>query len=126
MGVPKDLTFTKDHEWIKKDGELFTIGITDYAQDQLGDVVFLELPSVGKIFKKGDPIAVVESVKAASDIYAPLSGEVVEINDEVVTTPELINTSPFERAWLVKLKSSNPDELSELLSPDAYDKLVVE
>jgi glycine cleavage system H protein len=126
MGVPKECGYTKDHEWAKKDGELVTVGITDYAQDQLGDVVFLELPTVGKSFKKGDSIAVVESVKAASDIYAPVSGEVVEINKDAAGSPELINSDPFAKAWLVKLKPSNVSELSNLLSSDAYDKLVVE
>jgi len=126
MGVPKECSFTKDHEWAKKDGELYVIGITDYAQDQLGDVVFLELPAIGKVVKKGDSVAVVESVKAASDIYAPLSGEVVEINQAAVDAPEMINSDPFTKAWLLKLKPSNPSELSQLLSSDAYDKLVVE
>jgi len=126
MGVPKECSYTKDHEWAKKDGEQFLVGITDYAQHQLGDVVFLELPAVGKTVKKGESIAVVESVKAASDIYAPLSGEVMEINQTAVDSPELINSDPFSKAWLLKLKPSNTSEVSELLSADAYDKLVVE
>ena len=126
MGVPKECSYTKDHEWAKKDGEQFLVGITDYAPHQLGDVVFLELPAVGKTVKKGESIAVVESVKAASDIYAPLSGEVMEINQTAVDSPELINSDPFSKAWLLKLKPSNTSEVSELLSADAYDKLVVE
>ena len=126
MGVPKENGYTKDHEWARKDGELCVVGITDYAQDQLGDVVFLELPAVGKVVKKGDSMAVVESVKAASDIYAPISGEVVEINLAAVASPELINSDPFAKAWLVKLRPANISELSDLLSSDAYDKLVVE
>jgi len=126
MGVPKECGYTKDHEWAKKTDDLYIIGITDYAQSQLGDVVFLELPAIGKIVKKGDTMAVVESVKAASDIYAPISGEIVEINQEVVDSPELINSDPFSKAWLVKLKPSNISEISQLLSSEAYDKLISE
>lgn len=126
MGVPKDCSYTKDHEWAKKSDDKFIVGITDYAQSQLGDVVFLELPPVGKTFKKGDSMAVIESVKAASDIYAPISGEVVEINQLAVDSPELVNSDPYSKAWLVKLKPSKSEELSELLSSDNYDKLISE
>lgn len=126
MGVPKECGYTKDHEWAKKTGDQIIVGITDYAQSQLGDVVFLELPVVGKNVKKGDSMAVVESVKAASDIYAPISGEIVEINQLAIDSPELINSDPFTKAWLVKLKPSNVSEVSELLSSDAYDKLIAE
>jgi len=126
MGVPKECSYTKDHEWAKKDGDLCVVGITDYAQHQLGDVVFLELPPVGKVVKKGDSMAVIESVKAASDIYAPISGEIVEVNPSAAGSPELINSDPFTKAWLVKLKPSKIDELAELMSSDAYDKMVSE
>jgi glycine cleavage system H protein len=102
------------------------MGITDYAQSQLGDVVFLELPKVGTLVKKGDSIAVVESVKAASDIYAPLSGKVVEVNQSAADSPEMINSDPFDKAWLVKLEASNTEEISELLSSENYDKLITQ
>ena len=124
MGVPTDCRYTKDHEWAKKDGTTLTIGITDYAQDQLGDVVFLELPEVGRVVKKGDSIAVVESVKAASDIYAPISGKVIERNETPVSTPELINKDPFNSAWLIKLETTSAAEFDSLLSAADYDKLV--
>ena len=126
MEVPKEYFFTKDHEWAKKDAEHYLVGITEYAQDQLGDVVFLELPKVGQVVKKGESIADIESVKAASDIYAPLSGTVVEVNQSAVEHPEIVNSDPYKKAWLVKIMPSNTSELSELLSPDAYSKLVVE
>ena len=126
MTVPKERSYTKDHEWAKKDGSVYCVGITDYAQEQLGDVVFLELPKIGKTVKKGDAIAVVESVKAASDIYAPLSGKVVQINDDAVKSPDLINSDPFGKAWLVKIEASNPSELAELIPADGYEKLLAE
>ena len=124
MKVPKEYHFTKDHEWTKKEATGVTVGITEYAQDQLGDVVFLELPEVGKVVKKGDSMAVVESVKAASDIYAPISGKIIEINQKAVTSPELINSDPFLAAWLVKIEPSNTGEFSELLDADGYEKFV--
>jgi glycine cleavage system H protein len=124
MGVPNNCRYTKDHEWARAEGDVVVIGITDYAQDQLGDVVFLELPAVGKEFKKGDPVAVVESVKAASDIYTPISGKVVERNDGSVGSPELINQDPFGSAWLLKIAPSDIAELEALMSAEEYIKLV--
>jgi glycine cleavage system H protein len=124
MGVPTNCRYTKDHEWARAEGEFVVIGITDYAQDQLGDVVYLELPAVGKEFKKGDSVAVVESVKAASDIYTPISGKVVERNEAPVNSPELLNQDPFGGAWLLKIAPADMAELEALLSAEEYDKLV--
>ncbi|MEK7264546.1 MAG: glycine cleavage system protein GcvH [Pseudomonadota bacterium] len=112
--------YTKDHEWVRVDGALATIGISTHAADQLGDVVFVELPAIGKKFAKGDDMAVVESVKAASDVYAPISGEVVEINQAIVDDPARVNGDPQGAAWFVKLKPSNPAEANELMDEAAY------
>ncbi len=113
--------FTKDHEWVRLDGAVATVGISVHAADQLGDVVFVELPAVGKRFKKGDDMAVVESVKAASDVYAPISGEVVEINQAIVDDPAKVNGDPQGAAWFVKLKAANPAETNELMDEAAYN-----
>jgi glycine cleavage system H protein len=112
--------YTKEHEWIRVDGEEGLMGITAYAADQLGDVVFVELPEVGKSFKKGDELAVVESVKAASEVYAPVSGEVVAVNDALEDEPGKVNESPDSDGWFVKLKVSEKGELGELMDEDAY------
>lgn len=112
--------YTKDHEWVRIDAGLATVGISEHAAEQLGDVVFVELPEVGKKFKKGDGLAVVESVKAASDVYAPISGEVVEINQAIVDDPAKVNGDPQGAAWFVKLKPSNPAEANELMDEAAY------
>lgn len=114
------LKYTKDHEWVRLDGAIATIGVSTHAAEQLGDVVFVELPAVGKTFKKGDDMAVVESVKAASDVYAPISGEVVEINQAIVDDPAKVNADPQGAAWFVKLKPSNPAEAGELMDEAAY------
>ena len=124
MEFPEDLKYTEEHEWIQVDGELAIIGVTDFAQDQLGDVVFVELPEEGTVVEEGKPFGVVESVKAVSDIYAPLSGEVVEINTELVDAPETINTSPYEDAWMVKIQMADKDQLDELLDADAYQAFI--
>ena len=122
MNIPADLKYTESHEWVRaeKDGTL-TVGITEYAQDALGDIVFVELPKVGKSFSAGDDAAVVESVKAASDIYAPVSGEVVAVNDAVSGAPESINSDAYG-SWLFKLKPSDANAINGLLSADAYAK----
>ena len=112
--------FTKDHEWISLDGDVGTVGITDYAQEQLGDVVFVELPDVGKTITKGGDAAVVESVKAASEVYAPISGEVVEVNDALTDAPEKVNAEPEAGAWFFKVKLSDTGELDGLMDADAY------
>ena len=114
------MRFSKDHEWVKVDGGVATVGITSYAQEQLGDVVFVELPAVGKKVKAGEEAAVVESVKAASEIFAPISGEVIAGNDELATKPEVLNSAPHTDGWIAKIKLSNPQELSQLLSAADY------
>jgi glycine cleavage system H protein len=114
------LLFTPDHEWLRIEGDVATVGITDYAQSQLGDVVFVELPKVGRSLKKAEAAAVVESVKAASDVYAPLSGEVVEINDAVVAEPATVNSDAAGRAWFFKLKIADKSELGGLMDEAAY------
>lgn len=115
------MRFTKDHEWVEVDGDVATIGITAYAADQLGDVVFVETPAVGKAVKKGDGLAVVESVKAASDVYAPLSGEVVAANAGLSDTPETVNQSPEADGWFAKVKLADATELDGLMDRDAYE-----
>jgi glycine cleavage system H protein len=115
------MRFTKDHEWVEVDGDIATIGITSYAAQQLGDVVFVDLPSAGKTVKAGEELAVVESVKAASDVYAPVSGEVVEANGEVAEAPETVNAMPEASGWFVKLKISNPAEVEALMDRPAYE-----
>jgi len=119
--VPSDLKYTRDHEWLRaEDDGSVTVGITDHAQAQLGDLVFVEVPEVGVSFGAGDAVAVVESVKAASDVYCPLAGEVVESNESLAESPELINNDPFGEGWIFKLRMENPDALSGLMSADDY------
>jgi len=126
MDFPDELKYTEEHEWVAVEGDIATIGISDFAQSQLGDVVFVELPEVGDDLEAGKPFGVVESVKAVSDIYSPLSGEVVEINEELPDAPETLNTSPYEDGWLIKLRLSNPEELDDLLDADSYQELIKE
>lgn len=118
------IKYSEDHEWIKVEGDVGTVGVTDYAQKALGDVVFVELPPVGDSFVKGDEVAVVESVKAASEIYAPVSGEIVEINDAVEAAPETVNASPLDDAWFFKIKMSDTSELDEMMSEDGYNDFI--
>lgn len=118
------LKYSEDHEWIRLDGDVATVGISDYAQKALGDVVFVELPEVGAEVSKGDEIAVVESVKAASEIYAPLSGEVVEINGKLEDDPALVNRSPMDDGWFFKIKLTQAAEIDEMMDEDAYDSFV--
>lgn len=124
MDFPDDLKYTEDHEWVLVEDELVTVGITDFAQDSLGDIVFVELPEIGTMLVAGKPFGVVESVKAVSDIYAPISGEVVEVNDELPDSPETINTSPYEDGWMIKIKPSDSSQLDELLDADEYAEFV--
>lgn len=112
--------FTKDHEWVRAEGDVYVVGVSTHAAEQLGDVVFVELPEVGKTFSKGDDMAVVESVKAASDVYAPISGEIAEINQAIVDEPAKVNEDAAGAAWFVKIKASNPAELEELMDEAAY------
>ena len=118
--VPADLKYAKSHEWVRVAGDIATVGITDHAQHELTDVVFVELPDLHKILKAGDPCAVVESVKTASDVYSPVGGEVTEVNKAVVDNPALVNTAPYDAGWFFKLKLSNPAELNSLLGPEQY------
>ncbi|MEN8175584.1 MAG: glycine cleavage system protein GcvH [Pseudomonadota bacterium] len=125
--TPKDLKYTKSHEWVKDNGDgTVTVGITDHAQDLLGDLVFVELPDVGTTLEQGGECAVVESVKAASDVYAPVSGDVTEVNEELGGAPETINESPYEGGWLFRLKLANAGDLDGLLDADAYAKAAAE
>ncbi|WP_305043789.1 glycine cleavage system protein GcvH [Geoalkalibacter sp.] len=126
MEFPEELKYTEEHEWVLVEDDLVTVGITDFAQDSLGDVVFVELPEVGVKVEAGKPFGVVESVKAVSDIYAPVSGEVVEVNEELPETPEVLNTSPYEDGWMIKIRISDPGELDELLDADAYREFIEE
>ncbi|HET9698073.1 MAG TPA: glycine cleavage system protein GcvH [Terriglobales bacterium] len=125
MAYPADFKYTKEHEWIKIDGGTGTIGITDHAQQALGDIVFVELPKVGATITAGQSFGTVESVKAVSDLYAPVSGEITEVNGDLATSPEKVNSEPHQ-AWMVKVKLSNPAEANALLSSADYDKFVAE
>jgi glycine cleavage system H protein len=120
MNVPADLRYAKTHEWIRTEGDTITVGITDHAQAELTDIVYAESPKVGTEVKAGATAAVVESVKAASDIYSPLSGTVTEVNAELAANPALLNTDPFGQGWIYKMKASNAAEVDALLTPEAY------
>lgn len=123
MNIPEDLQYTKSHEWVRIEGDTATIGITDHAQDELGDIVFVELPEEGDAFDAGESFGTVESVKAVSDLYAPVGGEVVEVNSALEDAPENINEDPYGEGWIVKLRTT--DE-ADLLSPEEYEKVVEE
>lgn len=118
--VPPDLKYAKSHEWVRVSGDTATVGITDHAQHELTDIVFVELPDVGRTLKAGESCAVVESVKTASDIYSPVSGEVLEINKAATDNPALVNTEPYAGGWFYKIKLSNPAEINALLTPENY------
>lgn len=120
MNVPKNLKYTKSHEWVRVDGNVAVVGITDHAQHEMTDVVYVEPPAMDAHIEAGKECAVVESVKAASDIYAPVSGDVIAVNEELGSAPELLNEDPYEKGWLFKVKMSDPGELNDLLSPDDY------
>ena len=124
MNIPADLRYASSHEWVRLDGDIATVGISDHAQEELTDVVFVELPAMGRAVDVGDPTAVVESVKAASDIYAPVSGEVVEVNPEVEADPSLVNTDPYGKGWIFKLKVTDVDHVSKLMDAAAYTALI--
>jgi glycine cleavage system H protein len=122
--IPVDLKYAKSHEWVRLQGETAAVGITDHAQRELTDVVFVELPAVGRRVKAGEACAVVESVKTASDVYAPLGGEVVAVNQELAQHPDLVNRDPYEAGWFFKLKVAQPAEVDRLLSPESYGKQI--
>jgi len=124
VSVPTDLRYTKDHEWVRVDGDEATIGITEYAADQLGDIVFVELPDAGRALDQFAAFGVVESVKAVSDLFAPVSGEVIEGNPTLTGKPELVNTSPYGDGWMLRLRVADPSQLDDLLEPDVYDALI--
>ncbi len=124
MELPEGLLYSTEHEWLRVEDDLGTLGITDYAQDQLGDVVYVELPEPGSRVEAGAVLGVVESVKTISDLYAPVSGEVIERNERLFDAPELVNTSPYEQAWMLRVRVENPAELASLLSPVAYRELL--
>jgi len=122
--VPSDLKYAKSHEWVRVSGDTATVGITDHAQHELTDIVFVELPAQGRQVKAGEACAVVESVKTASDIYSPVSGEIIEVNPAVVENPALVNTAPDQGGWFYRIKLSNPGEIGALLSPADYQKQI--
>jgi glycine cleavage system H protein len=124
MNFPKELKYTEEHEWARKDGDQVVIGITDYAQSELGDVVYLDLPSVGNHFKQNESFGSIEAVKAASDLYMPVSGEITEVNAALADTPETINADPYGDGWMIKIKVDNEDELAGLMDADGYHEHV--
>jgi glycine cleavage system H protein len=124
--VPSDLRYTKDHEWVRVDGDDAVVGITDYATNQLGDIVFVELPDVGRSLAQFATFGVVESVKAVSDLFAPVSGDVSETNAELAAAPELVNSDPYGQGWMLKIRLSNATEIDGLLDAEAYDALTAE
>ncbi len=126
MDFPKELQYSKEHEWAKAEGSIVTVGITDYAQDSLGDVVYVELPSEGSTVTKDETFGVVESVKAVSDLYSPVTGKVIEVNDALIDSPEVINDDPYGDAWMIKVEVANTSEIKELLTADEYKQFVEE
>ena len=124
MNIPKELLFTKDHEWIKIEGDLATVGITDFAQNELGDIVFIEIETVGKSLKEGEIFGTVEAVKTVSDLFLPMDGEVLELNTNLNNNPELVNSDPYTDGWMIKMKISNTDQLKDLLSAESYQALI--
>lgn len=126
MAQPEDLLYSKEHEWVKLDDDSATIGVTDYAQNALGDIVYVELPKVGATIKQFSPVGVIESVKAVSDLFTPLSGEVVAVNDALENDPAAVNREPYGGGWLLKIRVADPNETKTLLSPAEYDKIAAE
>lgn len=123
---PKEYLYSKEHEWVEVDGDVCTLGITDFAQNELGEVVYVELPEPGSTFAAGDEIGSIESVKAVAEVYTPVSGEIVEINEELIDTPESVNENPHDDAWLVKIRLSETQELEDLMSAEAYEELLAD
>ncbi len=124
MNLPADLKYSKDHEWIKVEGDVAIIGITDYAQSELGDIVFVEVPTVGETLSQGDTLGTIEAVKTVADVYMPLDGEVLEMNPDLDATPELINQDPYGKGWIAKIKITDPSQLENLLTVDQYKELI--
>jgi len=126
MPVPPELRYSKDHEWVRVEGGIATVGITDHAQEQLGDLVYLDMPKVGTAVRQFEKLGEIESVKAVSDLFSPVSGEVTEHNQEAVKSPELVNQDPYGRGWLVRLSLSNASEVDKLLTAEQYEELVAQ
>ena len=126
MNTPEELTYSEEHEWIKDEGEKVRIGITDFAQSELGDIVFVELPEVGDEITADEPFGSVESVKTVSELYAPVSGKVVEVNEELEDNPEYVNESPYEKAWMIVVEPSDKAEMDQLMTAEQYEEMVKE
>lgn len=126
MGYPEDLKYSKEHEWVKVEGDVAVIGITDYAQEQLGDIVMVELPSEGDVFAKDDTFGVVESVKSVNDVFTPVAGAVVEVNDTILEGPGVLNEDCYGEGWLIKVQMSNPTDLKDLMDAKAYEAYISE
>ncbi|PDH48132.1 MAG: glycine cleavage system protein H [Bacteroidetes bacterium MED-G13] len=126
MKTPNNLKYTKDHEWIAIDGDIATVGITDFAQRELGDIVYVEIESVGELLKADEVFGTVEAVKTVSDLFLPVEGEILELNEDLETSPEDVNNDPYDKGWMIKMKVSNPSELDNLLTSDDYKKLIGE
>ena len=126
MKTPNDLKYTKDHEWIAIDGEIATVGITDFAQRELGDIVYVEIETVGELLKADEVFGTVEAVKTVSDLFLPVEGEILELNEDLETSPEDVNNDPYDKGWMIKMKVSNPSDLDNLLTSDDYKKLIGE
>jgi glycine cleavage system H protein len=126
MNTPKELRYSEEHEWVKAEGNLVRVGITDFAQSELGDIVFVELPEVGATIQADEPFGSVESVKTVSELYAPISGKVVEVNEDLNDNPEFVNESPYEKAWMIVIEPSDAGEADNLMSAEEYEKMVNE
>ena len=124
MNIPTNLKYTKDHEWISIDGDIATVGITDFAQKELGDIVYVEVETLDQTLEQDEIFGTVEAVKTVSDLFLPLSGEIIEFNEELEVTPEVVNADPYGKAWMIKVRISNPSEIEKLLSSDDYKKLI--
>ena len=126
MNIPDKLKYTKDHEWIAIDGEIATVGITDFAQRELGDIVYVEIETVGELLKADEVFGTVEAVKTVSDLFLPVDGEILELNEDLETSPEDVNNDPYEKGWMIKMKVSNPVDIDKLLNSEDYKKLIGE
>ena len=124
MSVPQELMYTEDHEWVKVDGDIATIGITDHAQGELGDIIFIEFPEINDTVQKSEPFGTIEAVKTVADLFAPISGKVLEINESLEDSPELVNSETYGQGWLVKISINNQEELKGLLSSEKYQELI--
>jgi len=124
LTIPKELKYTEDHEWAKVDGDTATIGITDHAQSELGDIIFIEFPEINDFIEKMEPFGTIEAVKTVADLFAPLNGKIIEINEDLEDSPELVNSDPYGKGWIVKVSIDKLDQLNDLLSSENYEKLI--